>query len=150
MDSQNLIKENIKQAVSAGGVVVRRINKVPHILLIRDKHYNDWVLPKGHQEPDETLEETAKREVLEEARIDNVGIIKPLGVYKRFVPRANENKTIHYFLMKPDRDFDIKKDLSTGTDEIAWHPIDNLPSLYLEEQKDVIEKNLQIIKDLAE
>jgi hypothetical protein len=30
-------------------------------------------------------------------------------------------------------------------DEVAWLPLDNLPSFYLPEQKDVIEKNIDSI-----
>lgn len=50
---------------SAGGVVVRDIDGVPHVLVIRDP-YKKWGLPKGHTEEGETLEETALREVSEE------------------------------------------------------------------------------------
>jgi len=50
---------------SAGGVVIRDIDGVPHVLVIRDP-YKKWGLPKGHTEEGETLEETALREVAEE------------------------------------------------------------------------------------
>lgn len=147
----NLIKlfKRPKKAVSAGGVVVKKIKNIPHILLIRDKRYNDWILPKGHVESNETLEETALREVLEEAHLNDVKLIKLLGTYKRFVPRANENKTIHYFLMKAGNDTKITEEYSFDTEEVKWHPIDNLPSFYIKEQEDVIIKNKSIIKSLA-
>jgi 8-oxo-dGTP pyrophosphatase MutT (NUDIX family) len=46
-------------------VVVRLIEDVPHVLVIRDP-YKKWGLPKGHTEGGETLAETALREVGEE------------------------------------------------------------------------------------
>ena len=54
----------------AGGVVVRRRGAREQILLVTSKRNPDvWVLPKGHVEPGETLQETAVREVLEEAGV---------------------------------------------------------------------------------
>jgi len=50
---------------SAGGVVVRHIGGVPHVLVIRDP-YRNWGLPKGHLENGEGPGEAAVREVAEE------------------------------------------------------------------------------------
>jgi len=55
----------VKVAKSAGGVVVRVIEGVPHVLVIRDP-YKKWGLPKGHIEDGETVAQTALREVTEE------------------------------------------------------------------------------------
>lgn len=133
--------QKIKEAVSAGGVVAKKINGKIHVLLIRDKKYSDWVMAKGHVEEGETIEQAALREVSEEAGVNDVKIIKLLGTYKRYVKKADENKTIHYFLMVAGDKVDLNKDLSTEKDEIKWFPIDNIPDLFLEEQKDLIEKN---------
>ena len=54
-----------KVEASAGGVVVRYLAGVPHVLVIRDP-YKKWGLPKGHSEDGEALWETALREVSEE------------------------------------------------------------------------------------
>lgn len=56
---------------SAGGVVVRTIDGVPHALVIRDP-YKKWGLPKGHGEDDESLEEAALREVREETGLQDL------------------------------------------------------------------------------
>lgn len=57
---------------SCGAVVFRKINDDYRYLLIRNRRSSNWSFPKGHIEAGETLEETAKREVLEETglRID--------------------------------------------------------------------------------
>jgi 8-oxo-dGTP diphosphatase len=48
---------------AAGGVVVDDEGRV---LLVHRPRYDDWSLPKGHLERDETFEQAALREVLEE------------------------------------------------------------------------------------
>jgi len=54
----------------AGGVVFRGETD-RRVLLVRAKPApHDWVLPKGHIERGETPEETARREVIEEAGVD--------------------------------------------------------------------------------
>jgi ADP-ribose pyrophosphatase YjhB (NUDIX family) len=50
---------------SAGGVVVRTMDGVPHVLVIRDP-YQNWGLPKGHLENSEGSGDAAMREVGEE------------------------------------------------------------------------------------
>jgi ADP-ribose pyrophosphatase YjhB (NUDIX family) len=138
-----------KQTTSAGGVIVKIISGKPHILLIRDRAYADWVLPKGHVEEEETIEEAALREVQEEAGLRHVKIIQLLGTYTRHVEKTGEDKTIHYFLMAPTQDEKPSITKDNSEDEIAWHPLDALPNFYLPEQKYVIEKNLQIIANSA-
>ncbi len=56
---------------SAGGVVVRIIDGVRHVLVIRDP-YRKWGLPKGHSEEGETAAQTALREVEEETGLSAV------------------------------------------------------------------------------
>src|SRR5687768_8418483 len=58
---------------SAGGVVVRDVDAVPHILLIKDP-YDKWGLPKGHAEEGEALYETALREVAEETGLSDLAL----------------------------------------------------------------------------
>jgi 8-oxo-dGTP pyrophosphatase MutT (NUDIX family) len=55
----------------AGGVVQSLRNGQPIFLLVRaSRPPHDWVLPKGHIDEGERPEETARREVREEAGID--------------------------------------------------------------------------------
>ncbi|HAK56696.1 MAG TPA: hypothetical protein DCP38_14605 [Acidobacteria bacterium] len=63
----------------AGAVVFREDGGERRFLLVRSSAGTDWVLPKGHIERGETLEETARREVLEEAGAA-VEIVHPIGV----------------------------------------------------------------------
>ena len=54
---------------AAGGVVYRRTAEGAQVLLIRDR-YGKIALPKGKEEPGETPEETAVREIAEETGIE--------------------------------------------------------------------------------
>ena len=58
---------------AAGGVVYNTKNE---ILLIHRRGF--WDLPKGKMEIDETIEDTAIREVEEETGLTNVMILKPI------------------------------------------------------------------------
>lgn len=59
-------EDRLVAEISAGAVVYRIINDVPHFVVIHRNKMNDYALPKGHCEVGESLQETASREVLEE------------------------------------------------------------------------------------
>lgn len=132
--------------VSAGGVIVKKEGDSYSILLLRDTRFPEWYFAKGHVEPGETLEQAALREVGEEAGLHQLKIHFHLGSYERFVEKANELKTIHYFLMSP-----TQEEVPTSPDndhvELKWFPLELLPAMYLPEQKDVVEKHLTKIKN---
>jgi len=134
-----------KTAVSAGGVIVKNKNGLYLILLLRDVRFPEWYFAKGHVEPGETLEQAALREVAEEAGLHNLKIHFLLGSYDRFVKKTDEMKTIHYFLMSPVQD-EIPSEPENKNVELKWFPLEELPIMYLPEQKDVVEKNLERIK----
>jgi ADP-ribose pyrophosphatase YjhB (NUDIX family) len=82
----------------AGGVVRRDVNGEPRFLLVRASRAPfDWVIPKGHIEDAETPEQTAGREVAEEAGVDAV-VERAVGDLS-FEARG---RTIHvrYFAMR--------------------------------------------------
>ena len=60
---------------AAGGVVARG----GEVLVVHRARYDDWTLPKGKLEGDETWEAAALREVREETGFD-CALVEPLGV----------------------------------------------------------------------
>ena len=67
--------QEIVREPTAGGVIFRRNQKNEvEILLIQDSK-DRWTIPKGHIEEGETAQETAKREIGEEAGLHDVKII---------------------------------------------------------------------------
>jgi 8-oxo-dGTP pyrophosphatase MutT (NUDIX family) len=94
-----------RTATSAGGIVIRPVDSVPHLVLglrRREREGDAWTLPKGTPNRGETTEETALREVREETGL-KVRILRPLGsIEYTFVQRGTRiHKTVHYFLMEP-------------------------------------------------
>jgi ADP-ribose pyrophosphatase YjhB (NUDIX family) len=78
----NKKKSSIQEIVrepTAGGVVFRRDEKGGiEILLIQDAK-DRWTIPKGHIEEGETAQDTAKREIGEEAGLMDVDMLGWLG-----------------------------------------------------------------------
>lgn len=78
----NRKKPSIQEIVrepTAGGIVYRRDAKGDvEILLIQDAK-DRWTIPKGHIEEGETAQQTAKREIGEEAGLQDVEVLGWLG-----------------------------------------------------------------------
>ena len=63
----------------AGAIVVRAGKTGPRILLVTARRNPDnWIFPKGHVEPGETLRAAAVREAREEAGVEG-NVIAPAG-----------------------------------------------------------------------
>jgi 8-oxo-dGTP pyrophosphatase MutT (NUDIX family) len=121
------------RATSAGGVVVRSLGNQRQLVLGRRRTERDrvvWSLPKGTPRRDETLDQTAVREVSEETGL-HVRIVAPLGEIQYWFVRSGTRfaKTVHYYLMEAvggdlehhDREFD----------GVEWVDFEALPGLGL-------------------
>ena len=86
----------MKMEKSCGAVVSRMTENGREILLIRHMNGGHWAFPKGHVEKDETEEQTARREILEET-----GLIVELDTTFRTVvtysPKPGVMKDVVYF-----------------------------------------------------
>ena len=89
-----------KMEVSAGAIILRDFGGEMKIALAQHQREKTWILPKGHVESGETIEQAALREIYEEAGLDNVQLVKYLGtIVRQSVKNGNPTeKTIHYYL----------------------------------------------------
>jgi 8-oxo-dGTP diphosphatase len=84
---------------AAGGVVSRSgADGNAEYLVVHRPRYDDWSLPKGKLEPDETPEAAARREVAEETGVlVELGRPLPTG---RYVDRNGRDKVVYYWEMR--------------------------------------------------
>jgi len=125
----------VRREFSAGGIVVRRMRGREWIAAIRPqgRPAGHWVLPKGHIEAGETPEQTAEREVLEEAGVD-AEVVAPIGdVAFEF---GNQSLRIRYFLMRSRGTKTALEDR-----EICWcSPADAERLLEFENVKEIVRR----------
>ena len=90
------------EATSCGGVVIYR-GKILALYKSYKNRYEGWVLPKGTVEAGEDYEQTALREVKEEAGV-RASIVKYIGSsqYNFTVPEDMVSKEVHWYLMASD------------------------------------------------
>ena len=123
------------------GIVVIKENSV---LLV---HHNigHWGLPKGHVELNETEEETAIREVLEETNIE-AKIIPGFRKVITYSPRENVLKDVVFFVGVPSSDELINQ--ASEVSEVKYVSIDDALNLVShEDEKDVITEAISFYKN---
>ncbi len=110
---------------SAGGVVVRSIGGVPHVLVIRDP-YDHWGLPKGHLESGEDEPMAALREVEEETGLTDLRIGVELGCIDWYF-RADGHpvhKFCTFFLIHSLQGATVPE-VAEGITECVWLDLDD-------------------------
>jgi 8-oxo-dGTP pyrophosphatase MutT (NUDIX family) len=136
------------RATSAGGVVLRKGVSGPELVLGRRRRERDgvtWSLPKGTPSGDETVEQTAIREVEEETGL-RVRIVAPIGPIEYFFVQAGTriHKTVHYFLMEA-----VGGDLGHHDhefDEVRWVRTEDAPTLMtFPTERDVVARALPLL-----
>ena len=113
--------QEIVREPTAGGIVFRRnAAREIEILLIQDAK-DRWTIPKGHIEEGETAQQTAKREIGEEAGLSQVDILGWLGKihfrYRRIDKLVLMTTQIYLVRAKGDTDAIKKEEWMNG---IKW------------------------------
>lgn len=95
----------LRQEISAGGIVYKVTGRGVLVAFIRDS-VGKMTFPKGHVEKGESIERTARREVLEETGLKGLRLVRKLGRIQitfedRYIRKGDTvKKDIHYFLFE--------------------------------------------------
>jgi 8-oxo-dGTP pyrophosphatase MutT (NUDIX family) len=139
---------NVAESISAGGIVVRRDTDrvwVAAVEEVHKSHQPEYVLPKGHLEAGETIEEAARREIEEEAGLTDLTLLAELGALERLDFKKRSWKITHYFLYRTQQVDGKPTDLHRDY-QLRWFPLDELPVFFWPEQKKLIETNRDFIR----
>lgn len=136
---------NVREHISAGGVVARIENGRVLIALVGEKGLSQYVLPKGHVEAGETLEQAAVREIEEEAGFSQLKLLGPLGIKERLDFSKRAWKKTHYFLFATEQVDGVPMDHKHHY-AAKWFPLDAFPDLFWPEQTQLIRENRQKIE----
>ncbi|HEX7733383.1 MAG TPA: NUDIX domain-containing protein [Ktedonobacteraceae bacterium] len=138
-----------KAPVSAGAFILREMDGRLKIALARRKRSTKtWVLPKGHVEAGESLEQAALREIYEEAGLSHVQLLTYLGSLVREVSREGEippqpHKTVHYYLAYALPTGQPELPTEEGYDIAGWfEPAQILELLPYEQEKAFMREHL--------
>jgi len=133
----------MKSAISAGGVVINKLNN--KICILKRKNEN-WVLPKGHIENGENPEDTAVREVKEETGLD-AKIIAYVGKTHYHAPstefHSEEEKSVFWYLMET-ADTNIKFEKEVFSDGRFLDLQNALNLLTFSQEKEILERAYEL------
>jgi 8-oxo-dGTP pyrophosphatase MutT (NUDIX family) len=105
---------------AAGGIVCRPgPGGLPEIAVIHRPSQDDWTLPKGKLDGDETPEQAALREVQEETGL-RCQIVRPAGC-TAYIDRRGRDKIVCYWIMRP---LDGRFMPGSEVDSLRWLTVD--------------------------
>jgi 8-oxo-dGTP pyrophosphatase MutT (NUDIX family) len=107
----------LPNVIAGGGKV---FNSKGHILFIFRN--GKWDLPKGKAEANETIDQTALREVGEETGIRDLSICKPLEITYHIFKRKNKIllKKTYWFEMYSSYEGNFKPQVKEGITKVKW------------------------------
>lgn len=131
---------------SCGAVVFRNEDKTPKYLLIRNRRSAHWGFPKGHVELNETKEETAVREVLEETGL-NIRILPGFEKKSEYTIQGKIEKSVSIFLAQTDEtEYSLQEE---EIEECGWFDYESaLKTLNYENDKYILNEAKKYIESM--
>lgn len=138
------------EETSAGGVVFRRTDAGPLVLVIRDA-YKNWGFPKGHLEQGEDAAAAAVREVAEETGLADLvshGLIRDIDWFFRFRGKLI-HKTCTFFLFE-SASGEAEPQHDEGITACRWLPLEEaLKQVSYANARDVLRAAGAMLSQLA-
>jgi 8-oxo-dGTP pyrophosphatase MutT (NUDIX family) len=139
--------------ISAGGVAFRWRDSQPEIAIVSVKPRLRWQLPKGIVDPGESPQETAVREVREEAGIKTelIKLIETIEYWYRsekYGKPVRYHKFVHFYLLEyksgdvADHDHEVEESRWVSFDEA-------IGMLEFKSERDVVENARNMIREMA-
>lgn len=136
----------MKKEKSCGAVVYRFERGKPMLLLLRHRHGGHWSFPKGHVEDNETEQQTAIREVLEETGV-SINLVDNFRHAVEYQPKPGVKKQVVYFLGETEQNEFVRQ--VEEISEITWSTIDEAYRLVtFKNDRTLIMKARERIKEL--
>jgi 8-oxo-dGTP pyrophosphatase MutT (NUDIX family) len=142
--------EELRSAVSAGGVVYRQSDDDIEIVVCGRPAEGLWALPKGTPEPGETLEHTALREVREETGLI-IDIEAAVGeVRYQFTGHDGERydkRVAHHLMVATGGDI---ADHDAEFDVVRWASVEEaLRLLSYPNEREIVRKAVRLLEERA-
>ncbi len=148
IDSSWYIKNTqVPLRIAAGGIVVRwEGDRLWLALTIEEGRYTE--LPKGGVEKGETLEQAARREVMEETGVVDLTLLfpKPFQIEQRYGYYKRTWIIISYFLYLTEQHEAVPQD---AQHTLTWVPFDTLPEMFWFRQGEWLERERAQIHQIA-
>jgi 8-oxo-dGTP pyrophosphatase MutT (NUDIX family) len=138
------------EAVSAGAILFRDTRGHREYLLLKSRP-GDWEFPKGGVEGDEELQQTAIREVQEEAGVEDFRLVDGFREDYSYVFEANGttiHKTVHLFIA---RSFEASAELSREHRDMQWRDYEQaINTITQDGPREIFERAHQYLDELAD
>jgi 8-oxo-dGTP pyrophosphatase MutT (NUDIX family) len=138
------------EATSAGAILFRDTRGEREYLLLKSRP-GDWEFPKGGVEGEEELQQTAIREVSEEAGIEDFRLVDGFRREYDYVFEAGGDtihKTVHLFIA---RSFEANAELSSEHRDLQWRDYDQaLNTITQKGPREILEDAHDYLDDVRE
>lgn len=128
--------------------MLRRLDGVLHVLLIRDP-YENWGLPKGHLEEGESSRAAALREVCEETGLERVRVGMELGAIDWYFRQRGRlvHKYCTFYLMSSSRGETVPA-REEGITRCSWIPLELAPQrISYDNARTMLERAIEVVDE---
>ncbi|WP_413803262.1 NUDIX hydrolase [Streptomyces iranensis] len=127
------------------------LNSDGHVLLLQRADTGGWGLPGGFMEPGESLEETVRREVMEEVGLELddltlMSVFSGADQYFRY-PNGDQVFNVTTVYTAKARGWNFRLDPEEAT-TVQLFPVDDLPNDLIAPEVPILEHYMRIVKNL--